>query len=64
MSDGGGEVAGKKRKPVQSWRIWVDTKRRVVSFHEIPDGQLLEFNSQELFLSCIDRYTAQRYRYQ
>ena len=46
------------------WRVWVDTRRRVVSFHEAPDFQLLEFHSFELFQSCIDGYTAQRYRYQ
>lgn len=57
-------MAKKKKKPAESWRIWVDTERRVVSFHEVPGGQLLEFYSWELFQSCIDRYTAQRYRYQ
>jgi len=64
LFDGGGGVAKKKKKPAESWRIWVDTERRVVSFHEVPGGQLLEFYSWELFQSCIDRYTAQRYRYQ
>ena len=48
----------------QVWRVWVDTRRRVVSFHEAPGCQLLEFHSYELFQSCIDGYTAQRYRYQ
>lgn len=46
------------------WRIWVDTERRVVSFHEVEGGQLLEFRSYEMFQACIDRYTAQQYRYQ
>ena len=27
------------------WRMWVDTKRRIVSFHEEKDCQLLEFLS-------------------
>ena len=31
------------------WRIWVDTKRRIVSFHEEKDCQLLEFRSHEMF---------------
>lgn len=53
-----------KRKQEPVWRIWVDTERRVVSFHEIEGGRLLEFCSHELFQACIDRYTAQRYRYQ
>ena len=46
------------------WRIWVDPRRRLVSFHDTPGCQLLEFRSYELFQSCIDGYTAQRYRYQ
>ena len=45
------------------WRIWVDTKRRIVSFHE--EGcQMLEFRSHDMFLSCVDQYTLQQYRYQ
>ncbi len=55
-------MAQQKQEPV--WRIWVDTERRVVSFHEVEGGQMMEFRSYELFQSCIDRYTAQRYRYQ
>ena len=46
------------------WRIWVDTGRRVVSFHEEEGCQLLEFRSRELFLSCVDQYTGRQYRYQ
>lgn len=53
-----------RRKRKQIWRIWVDTQQRVISFHEIPNARLLEFYSNELFQSCIDRYTAQQYRYQ
>ena len=32
------------------WRMWVDTKRRIVSFHEEEGCQLLEFRSREMFL--------------
>lgn len=46
------------------WRIWVDTQHRVISFHKMEGGELLEFRSQELFLRCIDQYTAAQYRYQ
>lgn len=53
-----------RRKKQKIWRIWVDTQRRIISFHEIPDARLLEFCNSELFQSCIDRYTAQQYRYQ
>jgi len=46
------------------WRIWVDTKRRIVSFHEEEGCQLLEFRSREMFLSCVDQYSGKQYRYQ
>ena len=46
------------------WRFWGDTQRRVVTFHETENCELLEFRSRELFLCCIDRYTEQQYRYQ
>ena len=39
------------------WRVWVDTSRRIVSFHEEEGCKLLEFRSRELFLSCVDQYT-------
>ena len=32
------------------WRIWVDTRQRIVSFHEAEGCELLEFHSQEMFL--------------
>ena len=46
------------------WRIWVDTKRRIVSFHEEEGCQLLEFRSREMILNCVDQYTGMQYRYQ
>ena len=46
------------------WRIWVDTKRRIVSFHEEEGCQMLEFRSHEMFLSCVDQYSGKQYRYQ
>ncbi len=57
-------MARKEKREDQVWRVWVNTERRIVSFHEAPGCQLLEFRSFELFQSCIDGYTAQRYRYQ
>jgi len=57
-------LAGKEKQEDRVWRIWVDTRRRLVSFHEAPGCRLLEFRSYELFQNCIDGYTAQRYRYQ
>ena len=46
------------------WRVWVDTSRRIVSFHEEEGCKLLEFRSRELFLSCVDQYACKQYRYQ
>ena len=46
------------------WRIWVDTRQRIVSFHEAEGCEMLEFHSQELFRRCIDQYMAAQYRYQ
>ena len=46
------------------WRIWVDTKNRIVSFHEAEGCQLMEFRSWEMFIHCVDEYAKKRYRYQ
>jgi hypothetical protein len=46
------------------FRIWIDTTRRIVSFHEEEGCQLLEFRSREMFMNCVDQYTVQQYRYQ
>lgn len=48
----------------QRWRIWVDTRNRIVSFHPVEGFELLEFHDQTLFFRCVDEYTRQRYRYQ
>ena len=50
------------REPI--WKLWVDTQRRVVSFHEEAGSQLMGFRDREMFLRCIDGDTAQLYRYQ
>ena len=57
-------LAERKRTERHVWRIWVDTRRRLVSFHKAPGCKLLEFHSRELYQSCVDSYTAQGYRYQ
>lgn len=46
------------------WRVWIDTDRRIVSFHEEEGSQLLEFRDRDLFFSCIEQYTGKQYRYQ
>ena len=50
------------REPI--WKMCVDTRRRVVSFHEEAGAQLMEFRDREMFLRCVDSYTNQLYRYQ
>ena len=32
-----------EQEPGQVWRIWVDTKRRIVSFHPVEGFEALEF---------------------
>lgn len=46
------------------WRVWIDTANRIVSFHEAEGFRPMEFRSREMFLSCVDEYTGQHYRYQ
>ena len=46
------------------FRVWIDTERRIVSFHEEEGCQLLEFRSREMFMNCVDQYTGLQYRYQ
>lgn len=46
------------------WRIWVDTKSKVVSFHEAEGCQLLEFRNHDMFLTCVNEYSGKQYRYQ
>ena len=46
------------------WRIWVDNRNRIVSFHEVKNCCLLEFRSRDMFYRCVDQYTGQQYRYQ
>lgn len=53
-----------KTKKTPLWRVWVDSSRRIVSFHEVENSELLEFRSRELFLRCVDGYTGKQYRYQ
>ena len=35
------------REPI--WKMWVDTRRRVVSFHEEAGAQLMEFRTGKCF---------------
>ena len=46
------------------FRVWIDTHRRIVSFHEEEGCKLLEFRSREMFLNWVDQYTGMKYRYQ
>lgn len=53
-----------KRMIEPFWRLWVDPHSRAVSFYAVEGFQPLEFRNLELFLACVDQYTAQQYRYQ
>ena len=54
----------KARAERQRWRIWVDTERKIVSFHEEEGCELLEFYNREMFMRCVDQYTSRQFRYQ
>jgi len=47
-----------------TWRLWVDTRQRIVSFHPEKGFELLEFRDPALFFRCVDEYTRNQYRYQ
>lgn len=53
-----------EEEKLEIYRLWVDTARRIVSFHPEAGAELLEFRDRELFLRCIDTYTARLYKYQ
>lgn len=53
-----------EQEPQSVWRIWVDTKQRIVSFHPEEGFDLLEFHDQTMFFRCVDSYTNKQYRYQ
>ena len=46
------------------WRVWIDNRQRIVSFHEQEGACLMEFRSQDLFWSCVNQYAGLEYRYQ
>ena len=48
----------------QCWRVWVDARRRIVSFHEMEGAQLMEFRDRETFLRYVDGFIGKSYRYQ
>lgn len=53
-----------KCNETNTFRVWVDPARRLVSFHEEDGCELLEFFDRELFLRCVDQYSGLQYRYQ
>lgn len=54
----------KTRTERQHFRIWVDTKNKIVSFHEEEGCEMIEFYNKEMFLRCVDQYTCRQFRYQ
>ena len=54
----------RQKPPAGPWRVWVDTRRKILSFHPEEGFLLLEFSSRELFLACVDQYTGRQYRCQ
>ena len=54
----------KKLNNEATWRVWIDTDRRIVSFHEEEGCQMLEFRDREMFMNCVDQYTCRQFKYQ
>ncbi len=46
------------------WRIWVDTQRRIVSFHPEDGFELLDFRVQALFFRFVDEFTRLHYGFE
>ena len=59
-----GWAAQKSKEPSANMKGEALTMENVVSFHEEAGSQLMEFRDRDMFLRCIDGYTAQLYRYQ
>ena len=53
-----------EQQELSVWRIWVDPRQRIVSFHPVEGFELLAFRDRVLFFRCVDEYTRLRYRYQ
>ena len=47
-----------------SWKIWIDNKNKIISFHEVKGFQLLEFHNAEFFQNFLEYYKERQYRYQ
>ena len=52
------------RKQETVWRVWIDNRQKVVSFHEKDGAGLMEVRSQDLCWSCVTQYAGLQYRYQ
>ena len=48
----------------QTWRVWVEPRRRLVSFHRTEGGTLMEFRSYEMFMECLGQYAERGFRFQ
>lgn len=48
----------------ESWRVWIDEKNHIVSFHTTENGLPLEITSREQYLKFIDEYSQNCYRFQ
>ena len=46
------------------WKIWVDNKQRIVSFHEVEGFLLFEFHDEDFYLDFLEQYSKGDYRFQ
>ena len=57
-------MESKRRNERPRWRIWVDTQRKIVSFHEVPQFEVVAFALHEYFLNYIQSLSDSGYRFQ
>ena len=53
-----------QKETERHWQVWIDSRRRIVSFHPVEGSWRMEFRSREQFLRCVSEYLDRTYRCQ
>ena len=49
---------------MDEYSVWIDETGKIVSFHEIDNGELIYFDQREIYLAYLSALTTQGYRFQ
>ena len=49
---------------MDAYSVWIDVTGKIVSLHEIDNGDLIYFDQREGFLTYLSTLTTQGYRFQ